>query len=96
MRIDSTILNKSVLNTGSEPSRSEGSSFGQVLRESLERVNSLQNEADHGATQLALGSATELHQVMIAGEQAQLALQLTIAVRNKVVEAYQEISRMQI
>lgn len=59
-------------------------------------MNRLQIEADEEATKLALGTATDLHRVMIAGERAQLALQLTIAVRNRVVEAYQELSRMQI
>lgn len=71
-------------------------SFAQTLTQALEQVNRLQMEADSEAAKLALGTATDLHQVMIAGERAQLALQLTIAVRNKVVEAYQELSRMQI
>lgn len=71
-------------------------SFAQTLTQALEQVNRLQMEADSEAAKLALGTATDLHQVMIVGERAQLALQLTIAVRNKVVEAYQELSRMQI
>ena len=42
------------------------------------------------------GKPVDLHQVMIAAEQAGLALQLTVQVRNKIIEAYQEISRMQV
>lgn len=70
--------------------------FGAVLAESLERVNALQHEADSAAAALAVGHADNLHNVMIASEQAHLALQLVVTIRNRVVEAYQEISRMQV
>ncbi|MBS3947251.1 MAG: flagellar hook-basal body complex protein FliE [Dethiobacter sp.] len=70
--------------------------FGQMLRQALGEVNKLQQNADVAAKKLVLGEAEDVHQVMIAMEQARLALQLTVQVRNKLVEAYQEISRMQI
>jgi len=77
---------------------SEGtaSDFGQMLRQALDNVHRLQQNADLAAKKLVLGEAEDVHQVMIAMEQARLAMQLTVQVRNKLVEAYQEISRMQI
>jgi len=48
------------------------------------------------ATKLALGQIDDIHQVTIAMEKATLSLQLAVQVRNRMVEAYQEISRMQV
>ncbi|MDW7651572.1 MAG: flagellar hook-basal body complex protein FliE [Bacillota bacterium] len=73
-----------------------GESFAGTLKKTLENVNNLQVNADEAAKRLAAGEAEDIHQVMIAVEQAKLAMQLTVQVRNKVVEAYQEISRMQV
>jgi flagellar hook-basal body complex protein FliE len=69
--------------------------FSKMLGDAIKNVNSLQKDADTAAVKLALGEVDDVHQVMIATEQAKLALQLTVQVRNKLVEAYQEISRMQ-
>ena len=71
-------------------------SFAGTLQKAMENVNNLQVNAEDAAKKLAMGQAEDVHQVMIAVEQAKLAMQLTVQVRNKVVEAYQEISRMQI
>lgn len=70
--------------------------FGQILRQKLQEVSDLQKQADQLTSQFLAGGNVELHQVMLAVEQAGLALQLTMQVRNKLVEAYQEIARMQI
>ena len=71
-------------------------SFTTLLQQSLERVNGLQHEADTAARAFALGQAPSVHDTMIAMEKADLSLRLTTKVRNKVVEAYQEIMRMQV
>jgi flagellar hook-basal body complex protein FliE len=76
------------------PGQSE--SFATLLQQSLERVDGLQHEADAAARGFALGQAPSVHDVMIAMEKADLLLRLTTKVRNKVVEAYQEIMRMQV
>ncbi|HCF50481.1 MAG TPA: flagellar hook-basal body complex protein FliE [Syntrophomonas sp.] len=73
----------------------QGGSFWNSLQEALGRVDSLQQEASLSAQQLALGSEDFLHNTMIAYEKANLALQLTIEIRNRLVESYQEIMRMQ-
>lgn len=79
-----------------QKAESKESNFENFLSDALAKVNNLQNDAAVKSQQLALGENVELHQVMVTTEKANLALQLTIQVRNKIVEAYQEIMRMQI
>lgn len=69
--------------------------FLDYLKNALGEVDSLQKEAASSADKLALGDQAYLQNTMIAYEKANLALQLTIEVRNRIVEAYQEVSRMQ-
>ncbi|WP_433749720.1 flagellar hook-basal body complex protein FliE [Falsibacillus pallidus] len=70
--------------------------FADYLKESLNEVNQSQNIADKLTGQLAQGKDIDLHQVMIASQKASITMQTTIEIRNKVVEAYQEIMRMQV
>jgi flagellar hook-basal body complex protein FliE len=70
--------------------------FGDFLKESLNKVNSDLLASENLTRDFALGKDVELHQVVLASEQASLALQLTIQIRTKIVEAYQEIMRMQL
>lgn len=70
--------------------------FGETLQKKLREVNQLQLKSDELTRQFVAGEDIELHDLMLAAEQANLALQLTVQIRNKLVEAYQEISRMQI
>lgn len=73
----------------------QGSNFWNSLQEALGQVDQMQQEASLSAQQLALGNEDFLHNTMIAYEKASLALQLTIEIRNRLVESYQEIMRMQ-
>ncbi len=70
--------------------------FKDVLGSAIETVNDLQRNADRLAQELACGELEDVHQAMIAVEEVNVALQLTIQIRNKIVEAYQEIMRMQV
>src|SRR3954451_16064913 len=70
--------------------------FAGVLKSSLEEVNNLQQKADAAITALATGDKASLHDTMIALEQADLSFRLMMQVRNKIVDAYQEIMRMQV
>ncbi|HLH25583.1 MAG TPA: flagellar hook-basal body complex protein FliE [Chloroflexota bacterium] len=70
--------------------------FGQSLTRAVDSLNRLQQEADVAAVQLAAGEPVELHDVMIAQDQATLGFQLAVQVRNKLVEAYQDVMRMQL
>ena len=73
-----------------------GASVADPLTRAVDAVNTLQWEAQSGARSLADGTAANIHDVTIALEQANIALQLTATVRNKVIEAYQEIMRLQV
>ncbi|QNG58779.1 flagellar hook-basal body complex protein FliE [Bacillus sp. PAMC26568] len=70
--------------------------FSQVLKQSIEEVNSMQIKSDEMTSALAAGKNVELQDVMIAAEKASVTLLTTIEIRNKAVEAYQEMMRMQI
>jgi flagellar hook-basal body complex protein FliE len=71
-------------------------SFASVLKQSIEKVNEAQIQSDTMTQKLALGENVDLHQVMVASQKASVSLQATMEIRNKVIEAYQEIMRMQV
>jgi len=71
-------------------------SFASVLKDSLTEVNKMQQKADAAVTALATGEKVSLHETMIAMEQADVSFRMMMQVRNKIVEAYQEILRMQV
>ena len=95
---------KTILNPGlGSSSRTENAfslqqkgekSFGESLVESLENVNNLQLKADTAVEDLATGKTQSIHTAMLALGKADIAFRLTMQVRNKIVEAYQEIMRM--
>jgi len=78
------------------PSAGSGPSFGQVLAEAIQRVEQDQKQAEDAAVRLAAGQVDDLAEVMIAAEKASLSLGLAVQIRNKALEAYQEIMRMQL
>jgi len=73
-----------------------GVSFRKILKESIEGVNRLQSEADISIEQLVAGNTKNLHETMIALEKADISFRLMMEVRNKIIEAYHEIMRMQV
>jgi flagellar hook-basal body complex protein FliE len=82
---------------GTKPAAASGrGSFAGVLESSLAEVNQLQQKADAAITALATGDKASLHDTMIAIEQADVSFRLMMQVRNKIVEAYQEIMRIQV
>ncbi len=83
-----------VRKSGEVPVKEEN--FADTLRGVLGQVNELQVEANDAVESLMTGDMQNLHEVLIKAEEAQLSLQLTVQVVNKVIQAYQEISRMQI
>ncbi len=82
--------------SNNEKEDTNSASFGQVLGDALNKVNSRQVEADKAAEGLISGDIDNLHDVMIASEKAQLSLNMSVQVVNKAVDAYNEISRMQL
>lgn len=71
-------------------------SFGDTLKQALDQVNQLEKQSSYMGELLAAGQIDNLHDVTIAGQKASIAVELTVHVRNKVVEAYQEVMRMQV
>lgn len=82
--------NKSNLESGSE------SNFSKVITEAIEKVNDAQVNADNKVESFIKGEEVSMHDVMISMQESQLSMQLLIEVRNKVVEAYQEINKIQL
>ena len=68
--------------------------FGKLMEEMVGKVNDLQVNADQSIQSLATGQGKGLHEVMLAVEKASISFQMLTQVRNKAVEAYQEIMRM--
>ncbi|MCK4257433.1 MAG: flagellar hook-basal body complex protein FliE [Halanaerobiales bacterium] len=82
--------------TGSEKvNKNTGTGFADLLKQAVQEVNNSQINADVIAEKFAIGEIDNIHQVTIATEQAKLAMDLTLAIRNKVVDAYKEIMRLQ-
>ena len=80
--------------TASTPVTPE-SSFTGTLKDSLNKVNQLQNVKDHAINEFASGRTQNVQELMITMQKSSLAMKLTTAVRGKVLEAYKEISKMQ-
>ncbi len=70
-------------------------SFANQLQNAIQEVDSLQSGRDGMVEEMVTGQVTEVHDVMIAAKEAQLAFELLLEVRNKILEGYQEIMRMQ-
>ncbi len=72
------------------------SGFSEALERAVRSADELQRRADAAAAALADGRTDDVHAVMVAMEEASLALQLAIQVRNRLLESYQELVRMQV
>jgi flagellar hook-basal body complex protein FliE len=75
---------------------SSGGGFGKALADEIGKLDASQADAAQKAQQLATGQATDVSAVVTSVERASLEIQLATQVRNKAVEAYQEIFRMQV
>ena len=82
---------KEVLPEGNE----KNVSFQNILGNLIQQVNDLQENANKSIQELVAGETDSVHQVMIAMQEADLAFRLMMEIRNKLVQAYQEIMRMQ-
>jgi flagellar hook-basal body complex protein FliE len=76
--------------------QSKGPSFSQMLEKSLTDTNDLIQVSDQKAKELAVGKTENLHEAMISFEKAETALKLLVQVRNKALEAYNQVLSMQV
>ncbi len=70
--------------------------FLDVLKKSVEKVNTLQNQADAAIDGLVLGDNKDIVQTMIKVEKADISFRLMMQIRNRIVKAYEEVMRMQV
>lgn len=74
----------------------EGAGFAGALREAVEKVSQLQQDSGQEIQRLITGESEDLHKSLLAVQRSELAFELLMEVRNKVVQAYQEIMRIQV
>lgn len=96
--IDLPMVSMEPLRSSMNPVRdiSAKPSFRETLKSALAKVNDLQINSDNAMEKYVTGESDNLHELMISIEEAKIALQFTIEVRNRIIEAYQEIIRMQV
>lgn len=85
-------VSDSLSGTGS----AQGGSFADTLKKAIDEVNTLQQVANKKAEDLAVGKTDNVAEVMIATEKADIALRVMVQVRNKILDAYNEIMRIQV
>jgi flagellar hook-basal body complex protein FliE len=81
---------------GQSPAPAKGGDFGKQLASAIEDVDRLHTRRDQMVEGMVRGEPIEVHEIMTAAEEAQLAFELMLEVRNKLLESYQEIMRMQV
>jgi flagellar hook-basal body complex protein FliE len=89
-------INNSISTERKTQSVSNGPSFESMLNKYINQADNAVKESEGMALSLAKGDAVNLHEVTIAAQKASIAVSLTTTVRDKAVEAYQDIMRMQI
>lgn len=77
-------------------SKDASTTFMGILEKSLQNVNTMQNQADHAVKELVAGRSKNIHETLLAVERADSSLKLMMQVRNKILDAYREIMRMQV
>ena len=86
----------SVNNVTKSQAPSAFSSFAEILYNSIKELDNVHADADIKMTRLILGESMDLHDVILAAEKADISLRLMLQVRNRLLEAYQEVMHMQI
>lgn len=89
---DAQELSQQVRSTTQRNKPVEG--FGETLTDSLSKVNEMQGEKSRMIEEFASGKTQNVHELMISMQKASVAMQMTSAVRGKIISAYQEIMRM--
>ena len=87
---------KAIGKTAKTETEGGGDSFKNVLNGYLKETNEMQNNADASLQKLVTGETDNVHEVMLAMSKADVSFRMMVEVRNKLVEAYQEVMRMQV
>jgi flagellar hook-basal body complex protein FliE len=81
---------------GSGAQKAGDVSFKDVMKNFLSDVNEMQNKADESIQKMVAGEITDVHQVMSTVEEANTAFNMMMEIRNKVMDAYQELMRVRL
>jgi len=90
------LLPNKLSETTKQTSEKSDTSFSDILKKSIEQVNNAQLQADEAIKKAVSGENTDIHDTMIAIQKADVSLKLMMEVRNKLLEAYQDIIRTQV
>ena len=93
--IDLPLKGFKVLDPGRMDSATAKAPFSDLLTDAVGQIDRLENQARVAVDGLITGSGVDVHQAMIAAEKASMAFELALAVRNKAVQAYQQVMSMQ-
>ena len=94
-KINPIKFNPKLLNT-QQQNQKKSVAFDSVLKKAIEEVNDYQKNAEKLSADYAAGKTDNINDVIVAAEKADISLRLTIDIRNKIVDAFKEIMRMQI
>jgi flagellar hook-basal body complex protein FliE len=81
--------------TGAGKAEAAGAPFADLLTDAVGDVSRLEHQAQRAMEGLMTGSGVDVHQAMIATQKASMAFELSLAVRNKAIQAYQQVMSMQ-
>jgi flagellar hook-basal body complex protein FliE len=90
-----SVVSRSTL-SDSSANQTGGADFGSALNQAVGALQQLGKQADSASLALAKGDPIDVHEVMIANEQASLGFSMALQVRNKLVDAYTEVMRMSV
>lgn len=96
LTIDQPLSPGSISGGVTSTDKTQGGSFADTLKSAINNVNQLQKASDKAAQDLATGRTDNVADVMITAEKADIALRVMVQVRNKIIDAYQEIMKMQV
>lgn len=90
------IVKNNIVNNKIEEAKEDNNGFLNMLKNKLDKVNEKQIKAEETTNSFLKGEETDVHKVMLDSEEAKLSVELAVQIRNKLVEAYQELNRMQL
>ncbi|RXI45927.1 flagellar hook-basal body complex protein FliE [Clostridium tetani] len=94
--IPNNVIFKNDINNKIQEKKEENNGFSHMLKNKLDQVNEKQIKAEETTNNFLQGEETDIHEVMLDSEEAKLSVELAVQVRNKLIEAYQELNRMQL
>src|SRR5258708_28403974 len=89
-------LTRKLPSSGAATGTPDGADFGSALKQAVGALGELSGKADASSLALAKGEPIDIHEVMLNTEQASLGFSMALQVRNKLIDAYQEVMRMSV